>query len=75
MLCVVEHCHAEGGHYWLARFSAYRLSSLWPYERGFNKQTLKQWRGSENCSEQNFMRQGYMLSFVDGTLRSDFVEE
>ena len=27
-LCMVEHCHAEGEHYWLARFSPFKLSSL-----------------------------------------------
>ena len=75
-LCMVENCHAGGGHYRLARCNAIRLFSFRPHERGFKKQTLCQWRGSKNCSDdvaqriviQNFTRQGYMLSFEGGTL-------
>ena len=41
--------HAKGRHYRLARFTALRLSSLRPNERG---QTLYQKRESKNCSDQ-----------------------
>ena len=51
-LCVVEHCHIEGRHYQLARFSTFRLSALRPYEREFKRQTLYQWWESENCSDE-----------------------
>ena len=36
----------------LTRFSAFRLSSLKSRERRFKRQTLCQWRGSENCSDE-----------------------
>ena len=51
-LCVVKHCHEEGGPYRLIRFSAFKRSYLWPKERGFKRQTLCQWRESENCSDE-----------------------
>ena len=74
--CVVDHWHVERGHYRMARFSAFRLSSFWSHERGFKWQTLCQWRRSEKLQwycgakniQQNFTRQGYMLSFEDGIL-------
>ena len=61
--------------YCITRCSTLRLSYLWLHERGFKRQTLWQWRRSENCSNKvaqrtvnKFMRQWYMLSFEDGTL-------
>ena len=51
-LWLVKHCHAEGGYYWLARFSIFRLSSLRPHKKGFKRQTLCQWQGSDNCSDE-----------------------
>ena len=48
---MIEHCHEEGGYYPLARFSALRLSSLRPHERGFKRQKCQR-RGSENCSDE-----------------------
>ena len=50
-----------------------RVPSLLPYERGLKRQALCQWWESENCSgsknsQQNFTKQGYMLSFKGGTL-------
>ena len=56
------------GHYWLARFSALRLSSLRYLQRGINKQTLCQWWSGSKNSQQTFTRQEYMLSFEDRTL-------
>ena len=50
-LYVVKHFHAVGGHYPLARFSTFRLSSLRPNDRGLKRQTLCYWQGSENCSD------------------------
>ena len=75
-LWVDEHCHAGGGHYRLTKFCTFIQSYLRPHERGFKRQTLYQRRGSEKCrderaqksSQQNFMRQGNMLSFERGTL-------
>ena len=57
-LYVVEHCHAEGGHYWFVRFDAFWLLSLQPHEREFKWQTLCQWHGSENCTDQLAQRRG-----------------
>ena len=44
----------EAPFHWLStlRFSTFRLSSLRPNKRGFEGQTLFQWRGSENWSEE-----------------------
>ena len=54
-LCMVEHCHADGGHYRLAWFSAFRLS-FFLCDREFTRQTLFQWWGSENCSDEVVQR-------------------
>ena len=51
-LHVVEHCLTEEGHYGLARFRAFKLSSLRPHERRLKRKSLCQWRRSENfCDE------------------------
>ena len=55
-LRLVEHFHEEGGNYQLARFSAFRLPSLQLHKRGFKRQTLCPWRGSENWSDQGAKR-------------------
>ena len=36
----------------LTRFSTSKISSLCPHEKGFKKQTLYQWPGSKNCSDE-----------------------
>ena len=36
----------------IIRFSAFRLPSLRLNEKGFKRQTLCQWRGNENCTEE-----------------------
>ena len=50
-LCEIEHCHAEGADYQLRGFNTFSLSSFQRSERGFKRQTLCQWWGSENCSD------------------------
>ena len=36
----------------LTKFSAFKLSSLRPYGREFKRQTICQWRGTENCCDE-----------------------
>ena len=62
--CLTTHKHHDKGDNLFVRmdnfttssiliiFSAFRLSSLRAHERGFKRQTLCQWRGRENCSDE-----------------------
>ena len=54
----------------ISRFSAFRLFSLRPRERGFKMQILCLWQGSENCSDEIAQRtvNGYMPLFEGRTL-------
>ena len=63
-LCVVKFYHPKGGHYRLARFSAFRLSSLRSHKRGFKRETLCQWCGSENRSDE--VAQGTLIRILRG---------
>ena len=75
-LWAIELCYAERRHYRSTRFSAFRLSSLQPRERGFKRQTFCQGLGMENCfndvdrknSLVNVTRQGYIHSLQGATL-------
>ena len=68
-----EHLHHSSFHFLVTDMKFINSSAPWKRVDEANimpvtrKWKLQGWRGSKN-NEQNFMRQGYMLSFENGTL-------